>query len=82
VDDWRPFSTYTQGEYVEFYFERGERGNGMSEMARAYLDGESPPDDPGSWSYWTYGGPNSGSDFSSDELPTHWRPVRPGPHGY
>lgn len=76
---WQPIATYQQGEYVEFWFERGERGNGMSEMARAFKAEHWPATDPAAWSFWTYGGPNSGYDFERDEVPTHWRPVRPGP---
>lgn len=80
-EDWRPFSTVPQYEYVELFLEEGERGTPSSVLARCFLSSGEHPTHYHSWSFWTEGGPNSGSDFElpDQKLPTHWRPVRPGP---
>jgi hypothetical protein len=72
--DWHPIETVPRGTRVELFLEKGEKGNG--EIAVGMICGnEGEPID----CYWTWGGPNSGSDI--DERPTHWRRLRPGPDG-
>jgi hypothetical protein len=68
--DWQPIETVPEGEHVLLYWAYGERGNGGMEAATVYWeDGRSK------LGYWTHGGPNSGIDWGSDELPTHWMPL-------
>lgn len=69
---WFPIESLPEGRNVLLYFPYGEKGVGGMECAmvfRSELDG--------SWSYWTHGGPNSGSDWEprDDERPTHWMPL-------
>lgn len=65
---WQPIDTYRDGDFVLFWFPRGQRGNGAKETAMAFRDSSG-------WSFWTHGGPNSGSDFEPGgpgEVPTMW----------
>lgn len=73
--DWHPIDTVPDGERVELFLERGEKGNG--EVAIGMMLREPNGGIPSH--YWTWGGPNSGSDI--DEKPTHWRRIRPFPDG-
>jgi hypothetical protein len=71
--DWQPIATMPFGKRVLLFFERGEKGNGEIDTNWVY-NGDSP-EEP--WIYWTWGGPNSGSDFTRDERPVLWAPVDP-----
>jgi hypothetical protein len=73
--DWRPIETMPFGERVMLYFEEGEKGNGEIDVNWVYPDDDAGPD--GSWHYWTWGGPNSGSDFERDEKPVLWADPEP-----
>ncbi|WP_283393178.1 hypothetical protein [Photobacterium phosphoreum] len=73
--EWSP-ETCPEGFNVLFWFEQGERGGGGMEYLQMLLTGDQH--DP--VSFWTHGGPNSGSDYYSEELPSHWR-VPPDPPG-
>lgn len=65
--EWRPIKTAPMGEPIEVYFAHGEKGNG--EIAVVY-----GCDSGHSIGWWTWGGPNSGSDYT--EEPVCWRPLR------
>jgi hypothetical protein len=72
MNDWQPIETLPEGEHVLLYWTKGERGGGGIECATVFrgLIGYD-------WSYWTHGGPNSGSDWETRdyEIPTHWMPL-------
>jgi len=78
--DWRPISTLPFGTRVILFFRRGEKGNGEIDTNWVYpehgewdLDGAADDDARnGPWHYWTWGGPNAGSDFERDEKPALW----------
>jgi hypothetical protein len=72
--DWQPISTMPFGERVMLFFADGEKGNGEIDTNWVFRD-ERNPDGP--WSYWTWGGPNSGSDFERDEKPILWADPEP-----
>lgn len=74
---WFPIESLPEGQHVELYWPDGERGVGGIECATVFRNGLPF----GGYSYWTHGGPNSGSDWepANGEFPTHWRPIRPGP---
>ncbi len=67
---WEPIATVPEGTHVLLWFPLGERGVGGMETAMVF---RGYPDNPGGLSYWTHGGPNSGSDWEPREPPTHWR---------
>lgn len=62
------FKTCPRGDRVFLLLDRGEKGNG--ELAVGMIASE--PDQPIDC-YWTWGGPNSGSDI--DEVPVAWAPL-------
>ncbi len=68
---WFPISSLPEGRHVLLYWQDGERGAGGTECATVF---RGPG---GEWSYWTHGGPNSGSDWEpyNREKPTHWMPL-------
>ena len=56
ADGWYPMESYHEGSRVLFFLEEGEKGNGEIASGMAFKD------DGGSYSsFWTWGGPNSGS---------------------
>lgn len=57
-----------RGERVFLFLERGEKGNGELAVGMVCSDQGEPID-----CYWTWGGPNSGSDI--DEVPKAWAPL-------
>jgi len=64
--EWKPISTYVEGDYVLFLLPEGERGAPVVEAAMAFWsDGELHA--------WTNGGPNSGSDYDFTSQPICWR---------
>lgn len=67
--DWnRDVNAVPRGERVFLLLAEGEKGNG--ELAVGMICGEAgEPID----CYWTWGGPNSGSDI--DEVPVAWAPL-------
>lgn len=68
ADGWYPMESYHEGSRVLFFLEEGEKGNGEIASGMAFKD------DGGSYSsFWTWGGPNSGSVV--DEAPAKWRPL-------
>ena len=73
--DWQPIGTLPVGEHVALYFPKGERGVGGIECATVFVDDISPT----GMSFWTHGGPNSGSDWepADGERPTHWARIEP-----
>lgn len=77
--NWRPIEDVPDGERVELFLEKGEKGNGEIAVGMVIREDwhQGPPQING---YWTWGGPNSGSDIN--ERPTHWRRLRPFPDGY
>lgn len=68
--DWQPIETLPFGRRVMLFFAEGEKGNGEIDTNWVYLAAEQDP--RGRWVYWTWGGPNSGSDFTRDEKPVLW----------
>ena len=71
MSEWQPIETLRDGEHVLLYFPIGERGVGGRETAMVFRHDDE-------WSYWSHGGPNSGSDFEPSrdgERPTHWMPL-------
>lgn len=78
MSDWRPIDTLPEGESVLLWFPHGEKGIGGMECAMVFFgDTQSPT----GMSFWTHGGPNSGSDWEprDGEKPTHWMPLPPPP---
>jgi hypothetical protein len=77
--DWNPISTMPFGQRVTLYFEHGEKGNGEIDTNWVYPEDESSDQAAraGRWSYWTWGGPNAGSDFERDEKPVLWADPEP-----
>jgi hypothetical protein len=73
--DWRPIETLPFGERVMLFFEHGEKGNGEIDFSWVYPTDESNPAGP--WHYWSWGGPNSGSDFERAEKPVLWADPEP-----
>ena len=45
---------------------------GEIEVAMIFTDSS---DDVAQWSFWSWGGPNSGSDYCRDEKPAMWAPI-------
>jgi hypothetical protein len=74
--DWQPIETVPDGERVLLFLEGGEKGNG--EIAVGMMIRE--PDGSVPTYYWTWGGPNSGSDI--DEKPVRWAKLPDFPPGY
>lgn len=77
---WQPIETLRDGECVLLWFPHGERGIGGIETAMVFRH-ESHAFGT-EWSFWTHGGPNSGSDWEvwngpdgKPERPTHWMPL-------
>lgn len=70
--DWRLIETLPDGECVFLFYESGEKGNGEIEIAMVFTDGNR---DHRNWSWWTWGGPNSGSDYERKEKPLMWAPI-------
>lgn len=68
ASQWRDIASLPEGQHVLLYLPNGERGVGGMETAMVFKDGDG-------WSYWTHGGPNSGSDFELVEKPTHYQPL-------
>lgn len=71
--DWQDIETVPDGQRVLLWLEHGEKGNGEIAVGMVVRLGPDVVD-----SYWTWGGPNSGSDI--DERPTKWAllPFAPG----
>lgn len=72
---WQPISSLPEGEHVLLYWPHGELGVGGIECGMVFrFDGV--------WSYWTHGGPNSGSDWepANGEMPTNWMPLPDPPN--
>ncbi|HEX3587773.1 MAG TPA: hypothetical protein VH024_17370 [Candidatus Angelobacter sp.] len=71
---WFPIASLPEGRHVMLYWPHGERGGGGVECATVFRDGDT-------WSYWTHGGPNAGSDWEprDDEKPTLWKPIQEPP---
>lgn len=65
---WKPISTLPDGERAILFLPHGEKGNGEITTGMIFRD-----DDGTVTHFWTWGGPNSGSDI--DEAPTHWMPL-------
>lgn len=74
-DGWFDIASVPEGVPVQLFWEYGERGVGGQESAMVFRNPE------GGFSFWTHGGPNSGSDWepANREMPTHWRPQPPNP---
>lgn len=77
-ETWFPISSLPEGRRVLLFFREGEKGNGEVSSAMVFFNGS---DNVRKWTFWTWGGPNSGSDWRRCEKPTHWMPVPPGPDG-
>lgn len=77
--DWQPIATMPFGERVMLFFAGGEKGNGEIDTNWVYPEDDTDEDARrnGPWSYWTWGGPNSGSDFERDEKPALWADPEP-----
>lgn len=73
--DWKPISSMPFGERVMLFFAGGEKGNGEIDTNWVYPVEDDNSD--GEWYYWTWGGPNSGSDFHRDEKPVLWADPEP-----
>lgn len=72
MSEWQPIETVPEGEHVLLWFPKGERGNGGIECATIF---KGDTIHPSGMSFWTHGGPNSGSDWDPEEAPTHWQPL-------
>lgn len=67
-EGWFSMASYPVGNRAQFYLAEGEKGNGEIAIGMAF------PNERGEFdSYWTWGGPNSGSDIY--EVPLMWRPL-------
>lgn len=77
--EWRPIETAPEGEHVMLWWPEGERGIGGIECATIF---RGDPHSSTGMSFWTHGGPNSGTDWEprNSEKPTHWQPL-PSPPG-
>jgi hypothetical protein len=73
MSDWQPIETVPEGVHVLLYWQKGEKGIGGMECATVYR--EPAVINTIGMAFWTHGGPNAGSDWDSDELPTHWMPL-------
>ena len=73
--DWQPIETAPGGRHILIWFPKGETGNGNMETATICRD----ENEPFGMSFWTHGGPNSGSDWEAFEAPTKWRDLPPPP---
>ena len=65
---WRDMSELPaelEGHRLLLWLEKGEKGNGELAVGMIYRNDDGSID-----GYWTWGGPNSGSDIS--EPPTKW----------
>lgn len=71
-DEWQPIDTVTEGDRVELFLPNGEKGNGEIAVGMVFRNSDGVFD-----CYWTWGGPNSGTDIN--EVPTHWRALRSMP---
>lgn len=69
---WQPIDTVPEGVHVLLWFPKGEHGIGGIESATVF---RNDPHTPHGFSFWTHGGPNSGSDWDTDEAPTYWMPL-------
>lgn len=63
--DWQPMDTVPEGERVFLFLPEGEKGNGELAIGMVFRNYSGLID-----CYWTWGGPNSGSDI--DEAPVFW----------
>lgn len=67
--DWNfDMDAVPRGDRVFLLLEKGERGNGELAVGMICTDLGQPIDH-----FWTWGGPNSGSDI--DETPIAWAPL-------
>lgn len=67
--DWNlDVNTAPDGDRVFLLLEKGEKGNGELAVGMIVRLGNDPID-----CYWTWGGPNSGSDIN--EVPVAWAPL-------
>ena len=67
--DWQPMETAPEADQVFLLLAKGERGNGELAIGMVIRDGDGGFYD----CYWTWGGPNSGSDIY--ETPVRWAPL-------
>ena len=72
--NWRDIKTVPDGRRVFLWLEKGEKGNGELAVGMCFRKPDGSVD-----GWWTWGGPNSGSD--DNECPTHWAPLSPNPAG-
>lgn len=64
-------NTVPRGDRVFLLLEKGEKGNGELAVGMIASEVGEPID-----CYWTWGGPNSGSDIN--EIPVAWAPLPGG----
>lgn len=77
--EWFPIASVPEGEHVMLFWPEGEKGVGGIECATVYRNDDSIFS-PCGYNFWTHGGPNAGSDWSTKEAPTLWMPLpkKPG----
>lgn len=76
--DWKSIETLPEGEHVALYWPEGEKGVGGIECATVFF---GDPHSRSGMSFWTHGGPNSGSDWDprDGEKPIFWARLNPPP---